>query len=300
MEWVWRSPWYGEVIPCHTYGMTSPYLATTSLKQLAIDNLNSFQHTAPESGENHIIRVGGRLHNSDIIFNQKHPIILQEKSRITKLIIKSEHLRQLHAGPLALLAAIRLRYWPINGRKVVRSVYHECITCFNIKPKFSEQIMGNLPLQHCQPTCRFLNVDIDYGGLISILTSHRHGAKSCKGYVAVFICLCTKAIHLELVQELTTNAFMAAFQRFISQKGKPKEVCSDNVKTFVGARNELQELYDIHSSPTNPETISSVYSLENIKWNFIPPRFPHFVGLLKAGVKSFKYHLVCIAGFINL
>lgn len=255
---------------------------------------------SPFLDANNLIRVGGRLQQSEYPYDQKHPIILPEKSIITKLIIKLQHIKQLHAGPLALLASIRLKYWPINGRRITKQICHECITCFRVKPKAAEQLMGSLPPQRVQSARPFLHVGIDYCGPIGILTSHRRGASTIKGYIAVFICLATKAMHLELVQELTTKSFLAALQRFISRRGKPREIFSDNATNFVGAKNKLKGLDELCSSSKDEGNITETCAQENINWKFIPPRSPHFGGLWEAGVKSVKYHLVRIIGKASL
>lgn len=77
-----------------------------------------------------LICVGGRIHNSQMTYQHKHPIVLPSESHLTQLIITNEHIRQMHAGPLALLAAIRRQYWPLNARNLTRRTVQKCIRCF--------------------------------------------------------------------------------------------------------------------------------------------------------------------------
>uniref|UniRef100_A0A1B0D849 DUF5641 domain-containing protein n=1 Tax=Phlebotomus papatasi TaxID=29031 RepID=A0A1B0D849_PHLPP len=93
-----------------------------------------------------LIRVGGRLENSDMPFQSKHPLLLP-KSPLTKLIVRNEHLKQCHAGPSLLLATLRQRFWPLSGRNVVRKIVHDCIRCTRANPRPLQQLMGDLP-QH--------------------------------------------------------------------------------------------------------------------------------------------------------
>uniref|UniRef100_A0A1B0D818 Uncharacterized protein n=1 Tax=Phlebotomus papatasi TaxID=29031 RepID=A0A1B0D818_PHLPP len=108
---------------------------------------SSFRHLnslAPFVDYSGFIRVGGRLENSNMPFPSKHPIILP-KSQLTHLIVKREHLKQLHAGPLVLLSTIRQQFWPVSGRNMVMKVCHECPRCTKANPKPLKQLMADLP-----------------------------------------------------------------------------------------------------------------------------------------------------------
>lgn len=99
--------------------------------------------------------------------------------------------------------------------------------------------MGNLPSVRVQPCRAFLNVGLDYGGPFSIRVSRN---KTTKAYLCLFVCLVTKAVHLELATDLSTSAFLNALRRFIARRGKCTNIYSDNGSNFKGANNELQEL----------------------------------------------------------
>lgn len=99
------------------------------------------------------------------------------------------------------------------------------------------------------------------------------------------MCFVTKAIHLEIVTDLTSKAFISALQRFISRRGYCEEIYSDNGTNFVGSHNELSELYKLFQNTTDKSRINDFCSTKHIKWNFIPARSPHFGGLWEAGIK---------------
>nr|CAI5840401.1 unnamed protein product [Callosobruchus analis] len=122
-----------------------------------------------------------------------------------------------------------------------------------------------------------------------ILNKKGRGAHLQKVYLAIFVCFCTKAIHIEIVTDLTTENFLAAFRRFISRRGIPSEVYTDNGSTFVGAHNQLKELG--HFLYKRQDSIVDSVSEFNIKWHFIPPYTPNHGGLWEAAVKSTKFHL---------
>ena len=160
--------------------------------------------------ENGVIRVSRRLEHVKIPENQKHPIILPRSHYITKLIIRTEHVEQMHAGPQATLYSIREKYWPIDGRNITRHVIRECVTCFKVKPRGVEYFIGNLPEHRLQPNRPFLNVGVDYCGPLFIKENPHQNRNKVKAYVSVFVCFATKAVHLEFVGDLTTVSFLGS------------------------------------------------------------------------------------------
>lgn len=116
----------------------------------------------------------------------------------------------------------------------------------------------------------------------------------------MFICFSTKAIHIELVTELTSECFIAALRRFIARRGKPESIHSDNGTNFVGSKAKLEELYEFLTKNSNQKTIIDYATSEGIKWHFIPPRAPHFGGLWESGVRKIKFHLKRVIGSSTL
>lgn len=128
-----------------------------------------------------------------------------------------------------------------------------------------------------------------------MLNRKGRGAKLQKCYICLFVCFATRALHLELVTDLTSAAYLLALKRFISRRGKPAEIFSDNGKTFVGAANEFSIFFE-----NNSDNILDFAANNSIKLSFIPPYSPHFGGLWEAGVKSCKFHIRRVVGNANL
>ena len=194
--------------------------------------------------ENGILKFGARLQYAHLPDNQKHPIVLPKNLHVTRLIIREEHLRKMHAGTQTTLYGIREKYWPISGRNLTRHIIRQCVTCFRAKPRGVEYIMGNLPEHRLQSNRPFLNVCVDYCGPFFIKEKRHRNCNKIKTYVAIFTCFSTKAVHLELAGDLSTEAFLGCSKRFFSRRGKSQTIYSDNATNFLGARNELKELYD--------------------------------------------------------
>jgi len=255
----------------------------------AIPRRSSLRHLNPWLDQMGLLRVGGRLRHAVLEHDTKYPLVLPHKSKLTELIVLHEHVRHQHAGVEATLAAVRKLYWPIRARGIVRKLIYKCIRCFRAKPRMSEQIMGALPVDRVTPGRPFANTGVDFCGPIYIREGRRRGAKRIKAYVAVFVCMAVKAVHLEVVSDMTTDAFLNAFKRFISRRGRPTNMYSDNGTNFVGANRELENCRKLFAEEQRREIIDCTIS-EGIKWNFIPARAPHFGGLWEAAVKSFKNH----------
>ncbi|XP_063915483.1 uncharacterized protein LOC135131602 [Zophobas morio] len=131
---------------------------------------------------------------------------------------------------------------------------------------------------------------------ILIREGRGRGKRSIKVYVCLFICLAAKAIHLELVTDCTSSAFIGAFKRFISRRGKLSTIYSDNATTFKGSNRELRFIHqDIIKSESFRKLIGDCAG-DNIELRFIPPRSPHVGGIWEAGIKSMKFHLTRVVG----
>lgn len=159
-------------------------------------------------------------------------------------------------------------------------------------------MMGDLPRMRVCPSSRpFLKAGVDYCGPFSIKEGGRRSKKTVKVYVAIFVCLSTKAVHMEIVSDLTLAAFLAALHRFVSRRGLVTDLFSDNGTNFTGANAELKALLRQFQAENS---LQNAIASKGIAWHFIPPRAPHFGGLWEAAVKSTKYHLRRIAANSSL
>ena len=247
-----------------------------------------------------LLRVGGREQNSKASYASQHPIILHGNHPLTKLIVLSEHLRLLHAGAQLVTSMLSLSFHIIGHRKLIRSITRGCITCRRHAVKPKPQILGQLPMERVTPDTVFDRIGVDYAGPIYVKYGYVRKPTVVKTYVCVFVSLTVKAVHLELVSDLSTDAFIACLRRFISRRGIPGLIWSDHGSNFVGAARELKELSEFLELQKTQKEISEFCTSVNIHWKFIPERSPHFGGIWEAAVKSFKSHLKRIVGPVKL
>ncbi|UYV64515.1 hypothetical protein LAZ67_3001068 [Cordylochernes scorpioides] len=168
----------------------------------------------------------------------------------------------------------------INDKCLIKQILFKCIKCARFRTKAVQQLMGNLPTSRTNWTRPFTKTGIDFAGPVIVKTSNLRNARCDKAYIALFICMFSKAIHIELVTNLTTEAFLASLRSLIGRRGRPAEINTDNATNFVGAYKDLRKLFN--------SNIHDFAFSEEIKWNFIPPSSPHFGGLWEAGIKSVK------------
>ncbi|XP_033212236.1 uncharacterized protein LOC117169837 [Belonocnema kinseyi] len=238
-----------------------------------------------------ILRVGGRLNHSDLFEERKHPILLPPNHHVTQLIFREEHERLKHAGTQATLYSVRDILWPLNGRNITRQIIHKCVRCFRARRREIDYVMGDLPQERVSRCRPFLNVGVDYFGPFYIKEKRFRNRNKLKVYVALFTCLSTKAVHLELVSDLTTEAFIASLKRFFARRGISQNIHSDDATNYVGANRQLVKVYELFQSEEHNNGVKEFLNHQKITWKFIPSRSPHFGGLWEAAVKSFKHHL---------
>ncbi|XP_058816309.1 uncharacterized protein LOC131679586 [Topomyia yanbarensis] len=216
-------------------------------------------------------------------------MILSARHPLTKAIMIHYHQSHLYAGPQLLVACVREKFWPLRIRDLARQVVYSCINCFRCRPHNLEQLMGDLPPESVTPTLPFLSTGVDLCGPFQYRKIKK--GSPIKSFVAIFVCLVTKATHIELVYDLSTAAFIAALHRFIARRGKPNLIECDNAKNFKGTVRELADLSRQFYSQQHQGAVINRCAEDGITFKFIPPRSPHFGGLWEAAVKSLKHHL---------
>lgn len=122
--------------------------------------------------------------------------------------------------------------------------------------------MGDLPPARVTILRPFTYIKVDFTGAITVKCVGHRSVKFNKMYACIFVCMPTKAVHIKLANDLSTEAFLAIIERFVARRGKPLQVNSDNATNFLGMSNLVQYVHEFAS-------------VHGIEWRFISPRSPH-------------------------
>ena len=255
---------------------------TSDVGQMSrIAEMKTLRNLRPCINADSFVRVEGRLENADLPLDIKHPLILPSKHPLTRLIILHEHSIAGHAGPAYTLMRTRQRFWIIYGVSSVKRYIAEYGKCAIRRATPIRQLMADLPVCRVSVTNKpFKFCGCDYLGPFTYRQNRNH----CKAWGLLFTCLCTRAIHVEVVTSLDLNSFLLAFARFTNLRGSVDTMYSDNGSTFCAAADKLPSLL------SSPEINSSLRK-RNINWIKIPPYSPSQGGSWESMVKLFKSSL---------
>lgn len=253
----------------------------------------------PKLDANGILRVGGRIDKANISYAEKHQYIVPHRSRLSYLLLVYAHKNLLHGGAQLMMNFIRKRFWIPKLRSETKHFAQTCIDCVKQAKATANQIMSELPEVRIRPAPPFQHVGVDMAGPYNMRISEKINANtsarnlpSMKGWIAVFVCLVTRAIHLEAVEGMSTEDFLIAFQKFTGRRGDPEKIHSDHGTNFIGANSALGKAIEAWHDPKTQRYVH----LKGTEWHFIKPSAPHEGGIWEAAVKSMKHHLKRVMG----
>ncbi|GBN00606.1 hypothetical protein AVEN_167529-1 [Araneus ventricosus] len=260
--------------------------ALTNNKQL--QNNSEIKSLVPFLDEDGLLRITGRLLEAELCFGEKHPVILPRRCKFTELLVTREHERIGHCGVSATLTQLRKKYWIPKGRQLVKTMTRICLICKKYNAKPADQLSGQLPRDRISQSPPFQIVGIDFTGAILV----KDNKDTHKSYVALFTCAVTRAVHLELVSDMSTKCFLLALRRFLSRRGNCKVIYSDNARTFKAAQRELAYFTNILKDSNFQNFVAD----NGIHWKFIVERAPWWGGFYERLVKTVKEPLRKILG----
>lgn len=238
----------------------------------------------PRLGSEKLLRVGGRLDRLDADENYKNPIIIDGCHRFCVLLLRKFHNRYNHQNDNTVLNEIRQTYWVIGARRELKRLKQTCPECIIRRASPELQLMGQLPrvrLEYGFPP--FTRTGVDYFGPIEVAVGRRRE----KRYGVLFTCMASRAVHIDVAASMSTDSFLMAWRRFVSRRGVPKEMLSDNGTNFRGADAEMAKSI----KELDNDAIRAVAASRGMSWSFIPPGSPHFGGCWERLVRSIKSSL---------
>jgi len=222
----------------------------------------------PFLDEKGLIRVGGRVKRASIPRDVAHPVVLPKRSHVTELIVSHFHVKSGHSGTNTTLNEIRASgFWVLKGRTVVAAHVHRCVTCRKLRGVALVQKMSDLPPDRLEPSPPFTYSAVDFFGPFLV----KEGRSEKKRWGAMFVCMASRAIHIEIAHSLSTDSFINAYRRFVGRRGPIRQLRCDRGTNFVGAKNELlAELEGIDN-----ETIRQKLLKDDCDWIEFKMNFPH-------------------------
>ncbi|KAK0130929.1 hypothetical protein N1851_034390 [Merluccius polli] len=185
-----------------------------------------------------VLKVGGRLCDSSLPNSLKHPAIIPKDHHITKLIIAHCHEKVKHQGKGLTINEIRSNgYWIPGMNRAVASYIWQCVTCRRLRRSTEIQRMADLPPERVEPSPPFTYSGMDCFGPFFT----KQGRKEHKRYGLLFTCFCSRAIHIEMLDDLSTDSFINGLRCFIAIRGAVRQIKSDQGTNFVGAKNAFNE-----------------------------------------------------------
>nr|XP_036678526.1 uncharacterized protein LOC118879735 [Drosophila suzukii] len=214
-------------------------------------------------------------------YSARRPVILSHRHSLTDLIVRDFHAQMKHQNVDATIAQIRTRFWVTKMRRVLKEVISSCNECKLQRTRPMPPIMGPLPEDRLEAGgWPFKYTGLDYfGPLLVTVSRHRE-----KRWVALFTCLTTRAIHLELAHDLSTDSCIIAMRNFVCRRGPVHRLRSDNGKNFVGADREAKRFGDVFET----ERIQSELSSRSIECDFNCPSNPSEGGVWERMVQCVK------------
>ena len=187
------------------------------------------------------------------------------------MIIEDTHKKLHHGGMAVTVTAIRQVYWIPTIRQRVRSILRRCVTCAKTMGKpYKTPDPPPLPKTRVGSTRPFAVTGVDFTGTLYV----KEPVGEHKAYICLFTCASTRAIHLEIVTDLSTESFLLAFRRFASRRSLPSVMLSDNASTYIAAAEELKILFE-------SDGIKEALGRQGVDWQFIPKRAPWYGGFWK-------------------
>ena len=227
-----------------------------------------------------IIHIGGRLRHAKLNDDVKQPYIIPQGHPIARLIIEEAH-NTAHLGTEWVLSNLRRKYWIPKARSLIKKLCNRCVTCRKLFSPPIQQKMADLPPERLEPNKPpFSYIGLDCFGPIYV----KLGRAEVERYGCIFTCLNTRAIHIEKLEDVSTDSFINGLRRFICWRGKPEKIWCDNGTNFKGAEAELKRSL----KSLNQNEITSYCSKLETEWKFIPPGASHMGGIWERMIRTIR------------
>ena len=230
--------------------------------------------------EDDLLKISGRLKYASATHDQKHPVILPRQHSVTRTIASEIHIAAGHSGRERTLAEIRSKYWIPKARPLVNDIIRKCVDCIRYKGNCMQQRMADLPEERIvagKPAFTFCGTDV-FGPFLT-----KRGRSREKRYGCLFTCFTTRAVHIEMLNSMESDAFINALNRFMCRRGIPEKMRSDNATNYRGAYREL--LVEFNKMCKSNRVQNHLLS-KGLTWEYNPPYASHAGGVWERVIRS--------------
>ncbi|XP_044766589.1 uncharacterized protein LOC123322673 [Coccinella septempunctata] len=236
------------------------------------------RYLKPFYDEDGLLRLKTSVANRPDTEGFRFPVILPAKHPVVSSLILHTHKKSCHVGVQGLMSLLRENYWVIGGRRAIRSIVKSCVVCKRFSSKHFVVEPPPLPIDRVREAMCFEVTGVDFAGPLYLKTGE-------KAWVCLFTCAVYRAVHLELASTLSTKGFLQVFRRFVSRRGRPRVIYSDNGTNFRGTDNLFESL--------DWQKITREAAIRRIEWRFNPPTaswwggfFERLIGVVKGLLKK--------------
>ena len=196
------------------------------------------------------------------------------------MIVRDAHERESHNGVKETLTEVRTKFWIMKGRSLVRSIIYHCVVCRRFEgAAYRAPPPPPLPEFQVSEEPPFTFTSVDFAGPLYIRS---FGVNvSNKVWICLFTCCVTRAVHLDVVTNLSTETFLRCLKRFTARRGMPRKFVSDNGKTFKATAKFIKAVF-------KDDMVLKHLSGLGVEWQFNSEKAPWWGGVFERRVKSNK------------
>lgn len=258
-----------------------PEEVTALMKGKPVQKTSTILSLTPCLSTDGVMRLSSRAQQAKTSYAARNPALLPNKHELVDLIIQHYHEINFHIGEDTTIADIREQAWIVHIRSALARVRRNCAYCILRKARPMMPLMGQLPPARLDFSAKpFTHVGVDCFGHYNV----KFGRGKVKRWIMIFTCLTFRAVHLEMLNDMSTDECLSAIRRFQARRGKNSRFYSDCGTNFVSADRQLQkDVADMRRALC--ESVAQEFS---VKWQFQPAYAPWRGGAWERLIKSIK------------
>ena len=248
-----------------------------------LSDSSSIKQLDPFLDADGLMRVGGRSRwSTSLPTQERHPVLIPKQTHVALLLVRHYHELCKHQGRELTMSYLRAAgFWIPGLSSAVRAYLSQCVLCRKLRGKVMSQKMADLPTSRVNPSPPFSYVGLDYFGPFEV----KEGRRYLKRYGVIFTCFYSRAVHVEVADDMTSDCFINCLRTFISIRGTVRQLYCDQGSNFVGASNELAKAL---ANMTGDSSLKAHMERNKIDFQFGSPHSSHMGGVWERQIRTFR------------